>query len=215
MGQKNAFILRNLRNAVTKVRIHEKELALLGSREIFMIKKEAGEKIESLLLELRDGILDSIPGLKGPFPEGCDLIQGKITRGENYKGFPYRVLDFPRKFSKEDLFTFRTMFWYGHGFSFHLQGGGKSNHDLRKLLSTNITRGGGREFFLGTGEHPFDYDFESGNFVKSGEIKSGIDLPQSYFKISAFLETESWEKVPEKGTLILREMLALLQEPMT
>jgi hypothetical protein len=48
----------------------------------------------------------------------------KISKGENYKGFPWVVLDYPRNFGKEDVFAVRTMFWWGHYFSvtLHLKG---------------------------------------------------------------------------------------------
>lgn len=48
----------------------------------------------------------------------------KISRGENYKGFPWVVLDYPRSFGREDVFAIRSLFWWGHYFSvtLHLKG---------------------------------------------------------------------------------------------
>ncbi len=48
----------------------------------------------------------------------------KISRGENYKGFPWVVLDYPRGFGREDVFAIRSLFWWGHYFSvtLHLKG---------------------------------------------------------------------------------------------
>ena len=48
----------------------------------------------------------------------------KISKGENYRGLPWVMLDYPRFFGREDVFAIRTMFWWGHAFSttLHLKG---------------------------------------------------------------------------------------------
>ncbi|MCH5715422.1 hypothetical protein [Niabella hibiscisoli] len=49
---------------------------------------------------------------------------GKISRGENYLGLPWIVLDNPRHFIKGNIFAVRTLFWWGRFFSttLHLSG---------------------------------------------------------------------------------------------
>lgn len=49
---------------------------------------------------------------------------GKISRGENYLGLPWVVLDSPRYFVRHNIFAIRTMFWWGKFFSttLHLSG---------------------------------------------------------------------------------------------
>ncbi|HEY4291325.1 MAG TPA: hypothetical protein VGN00_29690 [Puia sp.] len=48
----------------------------------------------------------------------------KISKGENYQGLPYVMLDYPRLFGREDVLAIRTFFWWGHSFSVtvHLKG---------------------------------------------------------------------------------------------
>ena len=57
-------------------------------------------------------------------PEEVLIQSPKISRGENYNGLPYVMLDYPRCFGKEDVFAMRTMFWWGNFFSitWHLKG---------------------------------------------------------------------------------------------
>lgn len=52
------------------------------------------------------------------------VIGPKISKGENYKGLPYVMLDYPRVFGREDVCAIRTMLWWGHAFSvtLHLKG---------------------------------------------------------------------------------------------
>ena len=48
----------------------------------------------------------------------------KVSRGENYRGLPWVMLDYPRVFGREDVLAIRTMFLWGHGFNItlHLKG---------------------------------------------------------------------------------------------
>jgi len=48
----------------------------------------------------------------------------KIARGENYEGLPWVMLDYPRCFSKQDVFAIRTFFWWGNfcSISLHIKG---------------------------------------------------------------------------------------------
>lgn len=50
--------------------------------------------------------------------------RAKVSKGENLKGFPFRVLDYPRIFTEKDVFAFRTLFWWGNciTFTLHLKG---------------------------------------------------------------------------------------------
>src|SRR5690606_23851576 len=59
---------------------------------------------------------------------------GKISRGENYLGLPWIVLDYPRCFSRTHIFAIRTLFWWGRFFSttLHLSGDWQQQH-LPKL----------------------------------------------------------------------------------
>ncbi len=50
---------------------------------------------------------------------------GRITRGSNYRGYPYRVLDVPASIQGMDIFLFRTVVVWGHSYSFHLILSGK------------------------------------------------------------------------------------------
>jgi hypothetical protein len=44
----------------------------------------------------------------------------KISKGENYKGLPYLVLDYPKINSKKFPILLRTMFWWGKYFSLNI-----------------------------------------------------------------------------------------------
>jgi hypothetical protein len=59
-----------------------------------------------------------------PLPDEALHIAPKISRGENYKGLPYVMLDYPRLFTSGHVLAIRTHFWWGNYFSvvLHLKG---------------------------------------------------------------------------------------------
>jgi len=65
-------------------------------------------------------------GLSGEYRAALEGSFGspKISKGENYQGLPYVMLDYPRLFGREDILAIRTFFWWGHSFSvtIHLKG---------------------------------------------------------------------------------------------
>ena len=85
-------------NDTTKILLSADELATLKNRRFFEIKWRISEKIYTrlagIVLESHTrGIFSNID-----FPAGSDLSTGKISKGENYLGLPYLLLDFPRNF---------------------------------------------------------------------------------------------------------------------
>lgn len=104
--------------------LQPKELALIQTDEFFKMKQSATETIMAELAILKDKIQETALHQSINYPEKIDTDLGKISKGENYKGLPYLILDYPRLFSQEGVLAFRTMFWWANGFyfTFHISG---------------------------------------------------------------------------------------------
>ena len=104
---------------------------------------------------------------------GLPRSEPKISRGENYKGLPWVMLDYPRVFGKEDVFAIRTMFWWGHAFSvtLHLKGEWK-----RLFLPVIIDR---KDAFAAAGfqwgvmEDEWEHGHTGDNYRPMGELEDG------------------------------------------
>lgn len=96
------------------------ELALISSRTPFELKLQATEKLKALMAAVRETLLAELHPAHLLCPEQTDFERGQIAKGENYEGYPYVMLDFPKCFRQGEIFTYRTMFWYGHYFIFSL-----------------------------------------------------------------------------------------------
>jgi hypothetical protein len=72
---------------------------------------------------------------------GYRSVQAKISRGENFNGYPYIVLDCPRLNDTHSEVICRTIFWWGHSWSLHfaLQGSALQHINYQRVarLSNN------------------------------------------------------------------------------
>jgi hypothetical protein len=93
------------------------ELFQVADKDWLLRKRLILEKAECLLAKVEASLQAQLTLGKWRFPPGTALQSGKISRGENLGGLPYRVLDYPRLFQKPEYFTFRTLFWWGHSFT--------------------------------------------------------------------------------------------------
>ena len=92
----------------------DQEFDMINFVDVFHSKPGIMKKAEGLLTELKNSLVKEIPLLDLILPPETDVIKGQIVRGENYKGFPFISLDMPQRFSKTEMFTYRTVFWWGH-----------------------------------------------------------------------------------------------------
>ena len=119
----------------------------------------------------------------------------KISRGEQYKGLPWVMLDYPRVFGKEDVLAVRTMFWWGHYFSvtLHLKGS-----YLRSYLPVIMSNRGLLEaagFWPGTSEDEWEHDHRPGAW-EMGD--------RHFLKVSARCELDQSELLAEKLSVLAK-----------
>ncbi|MBA3901915.1 MAG: hypothetical protein H0X62_17220 [Bacteroidetes bacterium] len=100
------------------------EKQIIFERDFFFTKAAVIQKVQILFAEVRQGLQKLVDEHPNILPEEVNKSHFKISKGENYKGLPYVILDYPAYYTKEDVFAFRAMFWWGNhlSFSFHLQG---------------------------------------------------------------------------------------------
>jgi len=108
----------------TKISLSEEDIALIGDTSFFEKKRTIFLKISYLFSHLEELYSEVLNQAPGTLPGAIFTKRGKISKGENYKGLPYMILDYPGLFSREGVFAYRTLFWWGHPFSFtfHISG---------------------------------------------------------------------------------------------
>ena len=96
------------------------ELALLSDRKIFQQKAVIGRKIRNILEAIHQELRLQVQGNQLIAPESFDPEAVQFVKGEHLEDHPYQYLDYPRFFSREQKFTFRSLVWWGHSFVFAL-----------------------------------------------------------------------------------------------
>ncbi len=140
----------------------EKELRLINHVEVFQAKPAILKKVENRLVALQKSLAEEIT--PATLPQGVDLTRNQIARGENHNGFPYLSLDYPQNFSKTEMFTFRTLFWWGHylGFSLILKGENLENYTSRLLENRNTEPF--KNIYVSLAPNPFEWEINETNF---------------------------------------------------
>src|SRR5436189_6462548 len=96
----------------TSLKLSASELQIFTDPVFFQRKTQIAKVIISLLeklnlqLEKDASVHEVIANFNLP------NTRGKISKGENYLGYPWQILDYPRVFEKENVFAFRTLCWW-------------------------------------------------------------------------------------------------------
>lgn len=105
----------------TLVMLSDELINFLNSKNYFLLKKEVDGKLNSILYSVQKSILEEWNTKdKWNLPDEASRVARKINKGNNYKGFPYQVFDFPSILQEKEIFSFRVIVWYGNLFSVNL-----------------------------------------------------------------------------------------------
>ncbi len=196
------------------VTFSNKEMSLIQDREFLLTKIEIGKKIEALMSKVEKKLHSSIQ--EYPWPEEVLSKSGKISKGENYRGLPYYMLDFPRRFSKEGTFAFRTMFWWGHFFSATLHLGGTYLENRRGALLTNLDNIRCSKTYICVSNTPWEYHYGRDNYLPSGQIDASqlqaIFTKMHFVKVSCQWPLEEYAKFPDLVLSAFRQFQGWLIE---
>ncbi|GAA4313608.1 hypothetical protein [Compostibacter hankyongensis] len=192
------------------------ETRLVSDAELLLRKNGIIEKVYGLMGELHRS-LEALPQIRSfPFPEGCLARGAKISKGENYRGLPYVILDYPRLFSRESIFAFRTLFWWGHDFICTLHLAGAAYHDYRESLVRQYPLLRSHHFLAATGDDPWVHHPDEEAFVPMEEISAdgwGRELEQrSFLKLARRTPLQEWDAVVAEGQHSFGVLLEALGE---
>lgn len=96
---------------LAKIRLSQEEEALVIRTDWILTKNQILLKIKWLLEQVQMQQQQLLQAGKHSLSPAITTPSPKISKGENYKGLPYFVLDQPRYFDKENIFTIRHLFW--------------------------------------------------------------------------------------------------------
>jgi hypothetical protein len=184
------------------------ELALVADPQILLTKNVIIRKVSGLFTDLTESYTTiAVPLL----PENVLRIPPKISKGEQYLGLPYVVLDYPRLFSKEHTFAIRTFFWWGNFFSIHLQLSGQFQPEYAVSLQKQLTLGNLNGWYIGVHESAWHHHFEPDNYSRIASHLQHSSLTEAPFiKLAKKIPLSEWDNVQNILTTYFKQLLTML-----
>lgn len=130
----------------------------------------------------------------------------KISKGENYKGLPWVMLDYPRIFGKEDVYAIRTFFLWGHAFSVTLHLKGVYKETFLPAIRARWAELGAAGFEVSIADDEWAHEHTGETYGPMGATGDGATGGRPWLKLSARVELEHWDEAPEK-LLALHQLL--------
>ena len=138
---------------------------------------------------------------KHEFSSGHLWNMHKISRGENFQGLPYIVLDFPREFGKDDILAIRTLFWWGNYFSITLQLKGKYKQLFEGRLEKNVGLLLKHDFLISISENEWAHQVNEEHYehlsgFKEDEINN-ILRSRPFLKLVRKIGLDQWHEATD------------------
>ena len=197
----------------TKIRLSAKEAELIGNADWILTKNEILKKVKHVLEGLMEEQQTHI-GYCHQLPAEILVPPPKISRGENYRGLPYLVLDHPRYFDKDNTFAIRTLFWWGNFFSITLHLSGSYKKMYEDKIEASIISLKENSFFIGVNDDQWEHHFETGNYLPLKEMNER-DLRmhvtnKEFIKLAKRFPLEQWDDAGEILLASFRQLIGWL-----
>lgn len=196
-----------------KIRLSQEELELVSRTDWILTKNRILLKAKSLLESIAADQHSLLLTFQHALPPEALNPPAKISKGENYRGLPYLVLDQPRSFHREDVLAIRTMFWWGNFFSItlHLSGHWKDRYLPGLQQSFTLLQD---EFYIGCNDDPWEHHFDGDNYKKL-ETLDGAEFgdllgKRKFVKLAAKTAISNWETADKDLMEFFGRLLRLL-----
>ena len=177
----------------SKIRLSNAEKELFCDAQVILTKNSIVQKTIALLEEVQKVLIE----------ENYEHSSTpKISKGENYLGLPYVILDYPRIARDKNLFFIRSMFWWGNFFSSTLQLSGEYKQQYAINLEKAYERLKEKNYFIGVNTDPWLHHFEEDNYKKICSLSKEVyvtileEMPQ--IKIAACWPLDDWDSAENK-----------------
>ncbi|HUQ96269.1 MAG TPA: hypothetical protein VM010_01295 [Chitinophagaceae bacterium] len=143
-----------------KIQLSPAEENLLSNADVILTKNRVLAKIKTLMERVQEAQLEHAATFSNVHV--FDTTP-KISRGENYLGLPYLILDYPRVFKPGGIFAIRSFFWWGRFFSstLHLSGNYKALY-AAQLADAFPTFS---KHHISINADPWQHHFEPDNYI--------------------------------------------------
>jgi hypothetical protein len=190
-----------LRLMGANLQLSPEESALVMDAGWILTKNSVMEKVVGMMAELSEVY-------KGLWVAGIEPGNAKISRGENYLGLPWVILDYPRIFGREDVLAIRTMFWWGHPFSVTLHLKGRYQALYLPVIERRRVSLAAAGFHVAIGEDEWRHELAADNYAPIGEVRD-IGASRPFLKLSAAVRLDRYEAAPRLLASLFKELASI------
>lgn len=166
--------------------------------EIILTKNRVLAKMKMLLEKVQDLQTDLVT--KNHLNIEIFKTSPKISRGENYLGLPYLMLDYPRQSSEKNFFFIRTMFWWGNFFSCTLHIAKDSKEIFKKRIISSYSEL--KNFYIATSDDQWVHQLTEKDYKRIGLVTeeqfAAVSESFDHIKIAGKHSLAEWEMAPVK-----------------
>jgi hypothetical protein len=196
---------------VTKIHLSPAEKEMVSDAGIILTKNTIQKKAILILQKVQENITLAAKDME-PL---LSTIPPKISKGENYEGLPYAILDFPRIAKNNDLCFIRSMFWWGNFFSSTLHLAGSYQVDLiEKFHHIKMLDD---VYFIGINDDPWVHHFGPDNYKLLKDVSleelEVIVSARPFIKIAAKFPLGEWESAATELFNSWKKLAALISQP--
>ncbi|MBO9620275.1 MAG: hypothetical protein J7539_14710 [Niabella sp.] len=196
----------------TKLSLSAQELAMVTDPGIILTKNGVLQKMQTALYALyawQQDFAAKNSGLAAAFE-----TNGKVAKGENYKGLPYVLLDYPRNFTPDHFFSVRSMFWWGRQVSTTLHLSGSWMQQFTPRLCEQLTLLQENSFYVSYNGDEWDHDLNGGAYHPLGGMPvEGLQKmaeADGFLKIAAFIPINELADAPAFWRNSFRTLMEIL-----
>ena len=172
-----------------KIHFSRTEMELMNDADIILTKNVVLAKIKGILEGLQNEMVYEVQKKYEYFTNPLFSSSAKVSRGENYMGLPYLVLDYPRQFDSVNIFAIRSMFWWGHFFSSTLQLSGDYKTEFVGKIEEAYETLSDNKYYISVHEDPWQHHFDEENYLRIDQLDleefSTYCYQYDYIKIAA------------------------------
>jgi hypothetical protein len=155
----------------TKIQFSPAEMELLCNKDLILTKNKVLGKIKRVLETLQDQCQTYILEKPTLAQHEAFSFHPKISKGENYLGLPYLILDYPRCFHQQNILAVRTMFWWGNFYSTTLQIAGRFKTEFIHKIENSFAQLSNADYYIGINPDPWVHHFEANNYARISRLK--------------------------------------------
>lgn len=138
------------------------------------------------------------------------LQPAKISKGENYMGLPYVMLDYPKCFGKDDVFAIRTFFWWGNFLSITLHLKGIYKKQYQQKICNAIMQNQLNSSWINSNSVEWEHHLSDNYKTINSSLHLKFIQENTVLKLVSKIELKEWELAEEFLQIQFKKYLELL-----